>query len=211
MTETPEERRERLRTQLAAARETRALRRQDAENERHLAEKDKDQEGLPPFRRHSDDVLAPRTAVMRDMEEILDNDDDIAVANTLALEAAKPEPEWRVIDDAAMSGLDIFVRFSDPYIDPRVARWRMGRHFTGRRWMHGGRWVASDTLMPLPEQPTEYLALPPEWVAADTLMPLPEQYLALPPESPVDDIQDNDALRPVRHQMEQEDDEPGVT
>jgi hypothetical protein len=99
----------------------------------------------------------PELAELEREIEALDSSDEAE-----PIEVAEPEPplpEWLPIDEDAMDGRDHTVRLATG--EERIARWRGGRNFNGRRWVPGGKWIASDNLTPLPEQPIEYLQYPP--------------------------------------------------
>lgn len=73
-----------------------------------------------------------------------------------------PQPTREPIATVPKDGRDVRVFWGDDDEDGRLARWREGRWFNGRRWLPGGRWVPSDEMTPLTmDQPTHWLK-PPE-------------------------------------------------
>jgi hypothetical protein len=99
----------------------------------------------------------PELAKLEREIEALDSPDEADQPIEVA-EPEPPSPEWFPIDEDAMDGRDHPVRLASG--EERIARWRVGRNFNGRRWVSGGRWIASDNLTPLSEQPIEYLPGP---------------------------------------------------
>lgn len=70
----------------------------------------------------------------------------------------KLQPTWEPIESAPHDGRDVIVRCGEEDAEGRVVHWKDGRQFNGRRWLPGGRWAPSDSLMPLTiESPTHWL------------------------------------------------------
>lgn len=70
-------------------------------------------------------------------------------------------PTWESIDSAPRNDSDVTVRYGEDDAEGRIVRWRLGRRFTGRRWVEGGKWVPSDNMIPLPAgEPTHWLKYP---------------------------------------------------
>jgi hypothetical protein len=69
-----------------------------------------------------------------------------------------PEPTREPIATVPKDGRDVRVYWGDDDEDGRLARWKDGRFFNGRRWVPGGRWVPTDEMTPLTmDSPTHWL------------------------------------------------------
>jgi hypothetical protein len=70
----------------------------------------------------------------------------------------EPQPTREPIATVPKDGRDVRVYWGDEDEDGRLARWKHGRFFNGRRWIPGGRWMPSDEMTPLTmDTPTHWL------------------------------------------------------
>lgn len=81
------------------------------------------------------------------------------------------EGVWLAIEDkrAPKDGSPVFVRCGPTDTEGRMVKWKLARFFTGRRWQPGGKWVASDTMIPLRTEPTEFLYREPPPVESEEI------------------------------------------
>ena len=125
--------------------------------------------GRPPVQR--DPVFVPQeeaeitSADEQPSVEDMQNGRDVLAA----MQDSADKSSWEPLDETTpRDGYEIAVCWRE-YDDAgnitrqlgRHVRWKMGRHFNGRRWEVGGGWVPADGMIPLPAaEPTHWLKPP---------------------------------------------------